>query len=113
MANEKNRPQAEVPYLVRPEFGSALTILSGLSFLLLSMLLPLVGKAGVKTAHYTINFSTFLIILLVTSGLSGLAIKAKLERRKLDGSPLPKFSILIFGLCVILLVALLLGLLKI
>jgi fumarate reductase subunit D len=113
MANEKKRSPEEIPYIVRPEFGTALTILAGLSFLLLGMLLPLVGKAGAKTVHYATNFYVFLFILLVTSALSGLAIKAKLERRKIDCSPLPKFSILIFGLCVLLLVALLFGLLKI
>lgn len=113
MASEKPRTQQVETYLVRPEFGTILTILSGLSFLLLGMLLPLVGKAGAKTSHYTANFTAFVFILLVTSALSGLAIKSKLERRKIDASPLPFFSFVIFGLCMLLLVALLLGLLKI
>lgn len=97
----------------RPEVGTALTILSGLAFLMLSMFLPLVGKSGVKTEHYGANLTAFLVLLLITMVLSGLAIKSKLSRRKIDGSPFPMFSSIIGGLCLLLFVSLLLGLLHI
>jgi hypothetical protein len=109
--NKTNTP-GDIPFLSRPEIGQVLTILSGLSFLLTGMLLPLVGKAGAKVYHYGTNFTAFLVVLLVTLALSGLAVRSKLERRQLDGSPRPLFSMIIFGLSAILLVALLLGLLK-
>lgn len=99
--------------LVRPEVGTGLTIASGLSFLFLCMILPLVGKAGVQTSHYWKNFLGFLVVLLITGGLAGLAVHSKLKRRDMDGSPLPYFSLIILGLSVMLLLALLLGLLKI
>lgn len=101
------------PVLARPEVGTILTILSGLFFLLLGMLLPLVGKAGVQTPHYGKNFAMFLTILLITLVLSGLSIKSKLDRRAIDQSPRPWLSIMIGTLSLLLLVALFTGLLKI
>ena len=59
------------------------------------------------------NFLTFLGVLLIALVLSLLAIFSKLERRKLDQSPLPLFSIVLSGFCVLLLVALLTGLLRV
>jgi uncharacterized membrane protein YidH (DUF202 family) len=99
--------------LVRPAVGTGLTIVSGLFFLLVCMILPLVGKAGVQTPHYLQNYVIFLVVLLLTIGTSGLAVYAKLERRKTDGSPLPYFSMLVFGSGLLLFLALILGLLKI
>lgn len=100
-------------FLARPEVGTGLTIASGLSFLFLCMILPLVGKAGVKTPHYNENFIAFTAVLLLTIALSGLAVKSKLDRRNIDRSPAPKFSMLILGLSVLLLMALVTGLLHI
>ncbi|MCB1068930.1 MAG: hypothetical protein H7A43_01900 [Verrucomicrobia bacterium] len=94
-------------------FGSLLTILSGLSFLFMCMTIPLVGKAAVMTSHAAANFYTFLAILLLSLTLAVLATISKLERRKVDGSPLPWFSFILVGVCLLLLVSLLLGLLKI
>jgi ABC-type microcin C transport system permease subunit YejE len=102
-----------VPVLFHPVFGSALTVLSGLSFLLVCMLLPLVGPAGAATVHADKNKWTFLAFLLVALVLSVLAIISKLERRKFDHSPLPHFSLLLCGLCLLLLIASLTGLLSI
>lgn len=113
MAYVKSKDTTDSSLLSRPEIGTALTILSGLFFLLTGMLLPLVGKAGVKSYHYGSNFAAFLIVLLLTLSLSGLAIRSKMERRQLDRSPRPLFSMAIFGLSTVLLIALLLGLLKI
>lgn len=99
--------------IARPEVGTGLTIASGLSFLFLCMILPLVGKAGVQTVHYTKNYITFLLVLLITIALSALAVKSKWERSRIDNSPRPKFSFLVLGLSLLLLVALVTGLLKI
>jgi len=113
MAYVKNKDTQESPFLSRPEVGTTLTILSGLSFLLTGMLLPLVGKAGAKVYHYGANFTAFIVVLLFTLCLSGIAVRSKLDRRQIDGSPRPLFSMVIFGLSAVLLVSLLLGLLKI
>lgn len=113
MGQARQKQQQEVPFLARPEVGTAFTILSGLSFLVTCMILPLVGKAGAKVYHYPMNFTAFLVVLLVTIGLSGMATRLKLERSRLDGSPRPRFSVAILVTSVLLLVSLLLGLLKI
>jgi len=99
--------------LDRPEVGTTLTILSGLAFLLLAMFLPLVGKSGVKTVHYGVNFMSYLVLLIITMALAGVAVKSKLNRRKIDGSPFPLFSAVIGGLSLLLFASLVLGLLKI
>ncbi|HMO50891.1 MAG TPA: hypothetical protein PKE26_07060 [Kiritimatiellia bacterium] len=113
MAGSRQRETSSPLGLARADVGSALSIAGGLSFLFLCMILPLVGKAGAQTPHYTKNFIAFLMVLLVTLALSGLAVKSKLERRKVDGSPFPRFSAAIFGATAFLLIALVLGLLKI
>lgn len=107
------RAASEDPVLARPAVGTALTIASGLAFLFLCMILPLVGKAGVMRDHYTANFVAFLMVLILTGVLAGLAVYSKLQRRHIDASPLPKFSMLILGLSVLLFLALVSGLLKI
>ncbi|MGA1193407.1 MAG: hypothetical protein ACO398_00350 [Kiritimatiellia bacterium] len=108
----KTKPGGE-HFLVRPAVGTGLTIVSGLFFLLVCMILPLVGKAGIYTSHYAQNLAAFVFILLLTIASSGLAIYSKLERRKSDGSPLPYFSLMVAGLAILLFLALISGLLKI
>ncbi len=102
----------EMP-LVHPAVGTTLTVLAGISFQVTCILLPLVGPAGAVTPHARQNFIAFLAVLLVTLLLSVAATFSKLARREVDGSPLPLFSITLSGLSLFLLVALLLGLLKI
>jgi len=99
--------------LIKPETANILAILSGLSFLLLGMLLPLVGKAGAQTEHYTKNYITFLFILILAATFSGLNLKSRIERRKLDGSPFPRLSLGLCILCGVLFISLFAGLLKI
>ncbi len=96
-----------------PVVGSVLTICSGLSFLVLCMTLPLVGKAAADVSHYSVNYMTFLGILILSLAFAVLATISKLERRKVDLSPFPMFSAILLGLCLLLLFALLFGLLKI
>ncbi|MCO5044099.1 MAG: hypothetical protein J5I99_06970 [Verrucomicrobia bacterium] len=93
--------------------GSVLTIAAGLSFFVVCMLLPLVGKAGVQTVHAQENFFAFLTALLISLLFSLAATAVKMARRRQDQSPMPYLSILLTGLNILLLISLLAGLLKI
>ena len=95
----------------RPEVGSILAVLAGLSFLFLCLLLPLVGKAGAEKPFARHNFFAFLGVLLFTLALCGVAIGSKMMRRRRDGSPPPVMALTLAGLCGLLFVALLAGLL--
>lgn len=99
--------------LTNPTAGTVFTVLSGLTFLFTAMILPLVGKAGVRTVHARQNFIAFLSVLLCSLVTGALATYSKMSRRATDGSPLPLLSMVLTGLCTLLLIALLLGLLKI
>jgi hypothetical protein len=109
----ETRETNELPLLARPEVGMVLTLMSGLAFLVLAMTLPLVGKAAKAVVHYRENFITFSAILAVATVLAGLAVFSKLERRKIDRSPLPILSMFMLGLCLMLALALFTGLLAI
>ena len=97
----------------RPEVGTALTAAAGLSFLFVCMILPLVGKSGSVTVHSRANTLAFLGALLLTAVLAALASLSKLQRRRLDQSPRPYFSLILCSLSVLLLLALAGGLLRI
>ena len=88
-------------------------MLSGLSFMFLAMCLPLVGPAGATVPYARANQWTFLAVLFVAMVLAVLAVVSKLERRKLDQSPLPYASIGLVVLYAVLLVAVFGGLLRI
>ena len=61
MSGKRSEPTTYGNLLSKPEVGTGLTILSGLFFLFLCMILPLVGKSGVKTEHAGGNFAAFLL----------------------------------------------------
>lgn len=121
MSTKKNESVATAggttpPWGGQPWFatlGTVLTIAAGLCFMFLCMILPLVGKAGVQTVHARQNFWAFFAVLMVSLALSIAATVAKLVRRKVDRSPRPWMSLTLTGLCLLLLVALLTGLLHI
>lgn len=108
-----NENKQKETWFSRPGTGSALAILSGLSFLFLCMVLPLVGPAGASAPHADQNFRAFLIVLLVSLALSLAATFSKLSRGKIDGSPAPRWSMGLSGLLVLLLLCLFTGLLRI
>jgi len=112
MTHETEDSQITV-ILANPLTGSLLTIASGLAFLFLLMILPLVGAAGYATSYYRTNFTAFLCVLLFSLLLAVLAVISKMARRKIDGSPLPWMSICLCGVFVVLLISLLGGLLHI
>ena len=111
-----------------PVVGTALTVAAGLSFQLLCMVLPIVGKAGMHPdreyavrgltglpgahgfdSYVGANRIAFMSVLLITLGLCVAAFASKLMRRRLDGSPFPRFSGVLLFLCAVLLVAHLTG----
>jgi predicted transporter len=96
-----------------PVTGSTLTVLSGLSFLLVCMLLPMVGPAGAATPHAARNHQVFSTILLLALVLSGFAIASKIARRRRDQSPPPWLSMTLSVVLALLFVALHAGLLRI
>lgn len=100
-------------WLSLPAVGTSLTVGSGLSFLLVCMLLPMVGPAGSVTPFARANHISFTCYLLLALALSILAIVSKVARRRRDGSPLPLLSMVLCGLCLVLLAALSAGLLRI
>jgi len=97
----------------KPQTGTALAVLSGLSFLFLCMVLPLVGRSGSAAPHHQANFVAFLTVLLVSLGLSMAATMSKRSRSRIDGSPAPVWSMGLTGLLCLLLVCLFTGLLRI
>lgn len=96
-----------------PWVGTVLTVLSGLAFAFLCMVLPLVGKASRVVTYYDQNRSAFMTVLSISLLLASLAAASKMARRKLDGSPRPLASFLLIGIDLLLFVALFLGLLEI
>ncbi len=113
--------QTANPFFARPAVGTTLSILAGLSFLFLLMILPIVGPAAVHGSgspgagpvpHLRQNYIAFSGMLALSIALNVLAVMSKLERRKMDGSPLPHFSFALLGVLGLLLLAFALGLLN-
>ncbi len=92
-------------YFARPVFGSTLTVLSWLSFLILCMLLSMVGQAAAATPVAAQSRRAFAGFLLISMVLSLLAVFSKMARRAIDKSPLPYVSFGMLGLTVLLFIA--------
>ena len=102
-----------LPVFALPAIGTTFTVLSGLSFLLVCILLPMVGPAGAATMFAAQNTQAFTIYVLISLVLSLAAIGSKTSRRAIDGSPLPISSMALCGLDILLLIALYANLLRI
>ena len=110
-------------WFTKPEVGTAFTMAAWVAFLALCMMLPMVGQAGVQVKYLArvgsdlsqaaANSMAFAGVSVISLMLSVTAIFSKLERRKIDHSPLPKLSIILCGMCLILLLAFVTGLLGI
>ena len=100
-------------FLKKPETGSVLTVMSGLSFFATCVLLPLVGRAGSSVSHADQNRLVFLAVLGLTFMLSAMATWSKMLRRREDQSPLPFWSLGLCAVCTLMFVLLMAGLLAI
>ena len=89
--------------------GTAFSILAGLAFFLLCMLLPLVGPAGSQVEHASKNETIFLSWLSVTLGLSIASVLSKWERVRQENTPRPMYSLLLCITCIITLIIQLVG----
>lgn len=105
----KSRDEDRLPFFFRPQVGTTLTVLGGLCFLLVCMLLPMVGQAGAMTEFAGRNKASFATFALLSLVLSLLAIWSKMSRRHVDHSPLPVGSIALSGLATLLLISLFAG----
>ena len=114
----EKRSERVIPFMALPMAGNVLTILSGLSFLFLCTILPLVGPAAVHGSgspgagavpHLKQNYIAFSATLAVSLLLAVAAVYSKSERRKIDGSPLPWFSIALVAVLVFILIAFVFG----
>jgi hypothetical protein len=114
-------PEVLARLLATPRAGNVLSVLFGLLFLFLCMILPLVGKSAVHGSgspgagpmntlwkNHLFFSLTLLLTLLVGSG----AMASKLLRRRSDGSPFPKATAGLLAVCVLLLFCYITGLLK-
>lgn len=109
----KKSEQFEGSFFAKPAVGSTFTVLSAVAFLVLCMVLPLVGQAAAVVEYRQKNFYTFLAVLIVCFVLAALAVFSKLERRKLDQSPLPYSSLGLCAICLVLFIALITGMLSV
>ncbi len=108
-----------MPPFAKPGVGTALTIMAGLSTYFLLMILPLVGPAAVHGSgspgsgpapHLVKNYIAFTSVLILSLALAALAATSKLQRRKIDGSPLPWYSLALCTMLILMAVALVFGL---
>ncbi|RKX31723.1 MAG: hypothetical protein DRP22_03350 [Verrucomicrobia bacterium] len=111
--SESGRKGYTYPFFARPDVGSFLTVLAAACFLVQLMILPLVGPCGSRAPHALCNLIGFLGMLCVTGGVAVAATVSKLRRRKIDGSPLPAFSIALCVGCLLILICTLTGLFSI
>jgi predicted transporter len=100
-------------FLRKPATGSALTVVSGISFFFTCMCLPLVGRAGSSVPYADKNRLAFLGVLGLTFTLAALATWSKMARRSGDKSPLPVWSLGLCAVCAALFVLLATGLLAV
>ena len=107
--------------LSSPRMGNVLSVLFGLLFLFLCMILPLVGKSAthgsgspgagpMDTLWKNHLFFSLTLLLTLLSGAG--ALYSKILRRREDGSPYPKATAGLLAVCVLLLLCYVTGLLK-
>ncbi len=109
-------------WLAATATGQALSVVFGLFFLFQCMILPLVGKsamggsgspgAGPADTVWK-NEWFFTAMLLLTLAVGAAAFYSKWLRRQADGSPFPKATAGLLALASAMLIAFVLGLLKI
>jgi len=95
--------------LIKPGACTAFAVSAGISFFVLSMMLPLVGPAGSRVEHAAQNRALFVTVLLITMALSVLSSYARLQGRSERGGSLPWFSLGLCAVCIFTLITLLLN----
>jgi ABC-type Fe3+-siderophore transport system permease subunit len=101
--------EAARPGMTSPDL---LGVTGGVVFLFVLMMLPMVGPAGARTAHYPVNFSVFLLVLLASASFAFGALALKLRARRVDGGRFPALTAALCAACAGLLLALLTGALR-
>ena len=113
-----NEGKSGLSWFAQPGVGQALTILAGICFYGVFMILPLVGPAAMlgsgspgatRAPHAMANVVWFMVALLTTLAVAAAALFSKLQRRRADGSPLPKFSLALVGLGLFMVIGTLAG----
>lgn len=121
MGNKTAQNKIEYRGLAHPMIGNALTALTGIVCLFLCMIFPLVGPAAVHGSgspgagpapHLAKNRAAFSAVLILALILAIGAIVSKLERRRVDASPLPFYSIAMLVFLVAVCAAFAMGLLS-
>ena len=79
-----------------------ITIMAGLAFFLLCMLLPLVGPAGSKVEHADYNNTIFTGWLIFTLILSSTSYYLRYKRYRFKNDIYPKYSLILTILCIII-----------
>ena len=79
-----------------------ITIMAGLAFFLLCMLLPLVGPAGSKVEHADYNNAIFTGWLIFTLILSSTSYYLRYQRYRLKNDIYPKYSLILTIQCIII-----------
>lgn len=97
-----------------PLAGKIFSVASGLGFFAVILLIPLVGAAGARTEQSGLNSNTFMAVLLLTIVLSMASIRVTVRARE-EGSKMktPWITWAISVICTLLLLAKLLGVLKV
>ena len=98
---DTSKDPSQIDLIYRPLTGTILAVLSGLSFFIMCMALPLVGPAGSRVAHASQNKSAFMSILLLTLLLAAGAAYSKMGCRKILGGGVPYLSLGLCGLCLL------------
>ncbi len=110
---KKRNQRTEMDLLYRPGTVNVLTLLAAISFQFMIILLPLVGPAGAVAPHARLNLITYLAVLFLTMGLSGVALYSKMKRRQVDASGFPYISAALLAGTFLFLFALVAGLFRI
>ena len=86
----------------KPIILNFITVLAGLSFFLLCMILPLVGPAGSKVEHADYNKTIFLSWLIFTLVFSLTSFCLRLRKYKIEKNIFPIYSLILLAVCILI-----------
>ncbi len=88
-----------------PVTGDVLSVLAGVMFLSVAMLMPLVGRAGSATPWADRNARTFEAAALTAQGIAWAAVSSKFFRRRCTGAPAPRATLVLVVVLLLIWVA--------